>query len=230
MSCARIGSDPPATGTACRPAAPTSRKVRCTDTSEGRAASRRSRTSSAPIRRSTRSSRPSSGGSRRRPSSSASRPARRSSPRAPGRSITCGSSAAARWRSSSTAACLTCSAPASCSGTPRCSPDLPTGFAARADEDAVCYRIPADGGSAHCSARPAGLRYVARSLLEMVERPAAPSRRSTPPQRPVAELLRSPLVLCSPGDVDPRGRAADDRRRRDVGRRRPAATAARSGS
>src|ERR1700759_929328 len=42
---------------------------------------------------------------------------------------------------------------------------LPTGFAARAGEDTVCYRIPAEVAQEPLS-RPAGLRFVARSLLE----------------------------------------------------------------
>ena len=42
---------------------------------------------------------------------------------------------------------------------------LPTGFEARAGEDTVCYRIPAEVAQEPLS-RPAGLRFVARSLLE----------------------------------------------------------------
>src|SRR5207237_4246157 len=42
---------------------------------------------------------------------------------------------------------------------------LPTGFEARAAEDTLCYRLAAD--AAHeLLAAPAGLRFVARSLLE----------------------------------------------------------------
>jgi len=74
---------------------------------------------------------------------------------------------------------------------------LPTGFAARADEDAECYRIPADVARPMLG-RPAGLRYVARSLLEMVEEAGGAEPALNPAQRPVAELLRSPLVLCTP--------------------------------
>src|SRR5215471_12713679 len=43
---------------------------------------------------------------------------------------------------------------------------LPTGFEARAGEDTVCYRIPADVAQEPLS-RPAGLRFVARSLLDL---------------------------------------------------------------
>ena len=74
---------------------------------------------------------------------------------------------------------------------------LPTGFAARADEDAECYRIPADVARPMLG-RPAGLRYVARSLLEMVDEAGGAEPALNPAQRPVAELLRSPLVLCTP--------------------------------
>jgi CBS domain-containing protein len=41
---------------------------------------------------------------------------------------------------------------------------LPTGFTARAAEETVCYRIRADV-AAPLLARPAGLQFVARSLL-----------------------------------------------------------------
>ena len=43
---------------------------------------------------------------------------------------------------------------------------LPTGFEARAAEDTLCYRIPAEVAQGPLS-RPAGLRFVARSLLEL---------------------------------------------------------------
>src|SRR3954452_14837738 len=41
----------------------------------------------------------------------------------------------------------------------------PTGFEARAGEDALCYRLPADA-VVPLLARPPGLRYVARTLLD----------------------------------------------------------------
>ena len=41
---------------------------------------------------------------------------------------------------------------------------LPTGFEARAAEDSLCYRLPAEA-VVPLLARPAGLRYVARSLI-----------------------------------------------------------------
>ena len=49
---------------------------------------------------------------------------------------------------------------------------LPTGFMARVAEDAVCYRIRAEV-AAPLLARPAGVRYVARSLLQIIGRGAA---------------------------------------------------------
>ena len=73
---------------------------------------------------------------------------------------------------------------------------LPTGFAAIAAEDLLCYRIPAKVATP-LLARPAGLRYVTRSLLEFTDRqPAEPA--VNPTQRPVADLIRKPLVLCTP--------------------------------
>src|SRR5581483_10000451 len=42
---------------------------------------------------------------------------------------------------------------------------LPAGFEARAAEDALCYRVPAEASQELLSA-PAGLRFVARSLVE----------------------------------------------------------------
>jgi CBS domain-containing protein len=73
---------------------------------------------------------------------------------------------------------------------------LPTGFAAIACEDSLCYRIPAEVVRP-LLAQPAGLRYVARSLLEFTsDQHAEPA--VNPAQRPVADLIRTPLVLCTP--------------------------------
>ncbi len=71
---------------------------------------------------------------------------------------------------------------------------LPTGFAAVAAEETVCYRIRA-AMALPLLARPAGLRYVTRSLLQSPG--AAPEPVANPALRPVAELMRSPLVICS---------------------------------
>jgi len=81
---------------------------------------------------------------------------------------------------------------------------LPTGFEARAGEDTVCYRIPAD--VVHpLLARPDVLAFVARSI---VTRGAAPvvSPPADPGQRRVAALIRRPPLLC-PGDAPIRAAA-----------------------
>ena len=75
---------------------------------------------------------------------------------------------------------------------------LPTGFAARAAEDTVTYRIPAEMASGML-ARPEGLRFVARVLLEDphgLRRAADPAREQL--QQPVGSLLRSQLVVIDP--------------------------------
>jgi CBS domain-containing protein len=81
---------------------------------------------------------------------------------------------------------------------------LPTGFEARAGEDTVCYRIPAEVAQEPLS-RPAGLRYVARSLLDISNQtPAHPGAAVAtepgvdPPLQPVGSLLRSDPVVCRP--------------------------------
>jgi CBS domain-containing protein len=78
---------------------------------------------------------------------------------------------------------------------------LPPGFAARAEEDTLCYRIPQPVASA-VLARPESVRFVARSLLEMHAR--APTALATgaptpdPANRPVRSLIRGAPVLCPP--------------------------------
>jgi CBS domain-containing protein len=74
---------------------------------------------------------------------------------------------------------------------------LPTGFAAIACEDTLCYRIRAEVARP-LLARPAGLRYVTRSLLEAFAGDEGGEPAVNPAQRPVSELMRVPLVLCSP--------------------------------
>ena len=73
---------------------------------------------------------------------------------------------------------------------------LPPGFTARAAEDTLCYRIPAEVARPLLG-RPAGLRYVARSLTPGADGEGAEPAVS-PAARPVAELLRAPLVTCGP--------------------------------
>jgi CBS domain-containing protein len=76
---------------------------------------------------------------------------------------------------------------------------LPTGFEARAGEDTLCYRLPA-AQVVPLFTRPAGLRFVARTLL------ARPKPGAEPPpdsvglaQQPVARLARRQPVVCEPG-------------------------------
>jgi CBS domain-containing protein len=69
---------------------------------------------------------------------------------------------------------------------------LPTGFEARAAEDTVCYRIPADV-IRPLLARPDVLRFVTRSIVARAV-PAEPV--SDPVQSPVATLIRTPPLMC----------------------------------
>ena len=73
---------------------------------------------------------------------------------------------------------------------------LPTGFEARAGEDTVCYRIPADVVRP-LLARPDVLRFVARSI---VTRPGVPSTAGAggpdPLEQRAATLIRTPPLLC----------------------------------
>ena len=77
---------------------------------------------------------------------------------------------------------------------------LPTGFEARAGEDTVCYRIPAEIAQEPLS-RPAGLRYVARSLLDLRYEGGTAVETEPgvdPPLQPVGSLLRGNPVVCDP--------------------------------
>jgi CBS domain-containing protein len=77
---------------------------------------------------------------------------------------------------------------------------LPTGFAARAAEDTLCYRIPA-AVAREMLARPEGMRYVARSLLALPAEAVGgqPAVRSPAAgHRPVGALIRGAPVLCAP--------------------------------
>jgi CBS domain-containing protein len=71
---------------------------------------------------------------------------------------------------------------------------LPTGFEARAAQDTVCYRIPADVVRP-LLARPDVLRFVARSIVTGSAPLTAPPP-DDPEQRPVAALIRRPPLLC----------------------------------
>jgi CBS domain-containing protein len=76
---------------------------------------------------------------------------------------------------------------------------LPAGFQARAAEDTLCYRVGADVAHELLSA-PAGLRFVARSLLEtsgdlaVADRELAPD----PAHQPVSALIKDEPVVCPP--------------------------------
>src|SRR5262245_42869898 len=75
---------------------------------------------------------------------------------------------------------------------------LPTGFAARAHEDTICYRLPGDV-LLPLLTRPEGLRFVARSLLERRWRPdAADGGALDPSRRHVSGFIREPVVMCEP--------------------------------
>jgi len=75
---------------------------------------------------------------------------------------------------------------------------LPTGFEARAAEDTVCYRIPADVVRPLLS-RPDVLRFVLRSIVSGPA-PATPAPGPADlAQRHVAALIRMPPLLCSAG-------------------------------
>ncbi len=75
---------------------------------------------------------------------------------------------------------------------------LPTGLAARATQDTLCYRLPADVATP-ILAQPAALPGVARSLLGRAA--AAPPRLAADPlDRPVGELVRTELVTCEPDE------------------------------
>ena len=77
---------------------------------------------------------------------------------------------------------------------------LPPGFAARAQEDTLCYRIPEEVARA-VLARPESVGFVARSLLEMHSWSSAALAPRTPApdpaNQPVAALVREPPVLCT---------------------------------
>ena len=72
---------------------------------------------------------------------------------------------------------------------------LPTGFEARAAEDTVCYRIPADV-MRPLLARPDVLRFVAQSIVDGAVTAAPADPRSDPVQSRVATLIRTPPLVC----------------------------------
>ena len=72
---------------------------------------------------------------------------------------------------------------------------LPTGFEARAAEDTVCYRIPADV-MRPLLVRPDVLRFVAQSIVDGAVAAAPADPRSDPVQSRVATLIRTPPLVC----------------------------------
>ncbi|MGH2994573.1 MAG: putative nucleotidyltransferase substrate binding domain-containing protein [Solirubrobacterales bacterium] len=75
---------------------------------------------------------------------------------------------------------------------------LPTGFEARAGEDALCYRLPAEA-VVPLLGRPAGLRFVARSLLARPKRdPASLPANVDPAQKPAGSLIRGEPLISDP--------------------------------
>jgi CBS domain-containing protein len=76
---------------------------------------------------------------------------------------------------------------------------LPTGFEARASEDTLCYRIPADV-IGPLLARPDFLRFIARSIVGGRTWGGGRVPPADPVQRPVETLIRTPPLVCSPGE------------------------------
>jgi CBS domain-containing protein len=77
---------------------------------------------------------------------------------------------------------------------------LPTGFEVRASEDSLCYRLPAEAVMP-LLARPAGLRYVARSLLARPASDASAGPGLDPAQQPVASLVHAQPIIAASGDT-----------------------------
>jgi CBS domain-containing protein len=73
---------------------------------------------------------------------------------------------------------------------------LPTGFEARAAEDTVCYRIPADEIQP-LLARSDMLRFVVRSIVSGATPAMSPPGPADLVQHPVATLIRKPPLLCA---------------------------------
>jgi CBS domain-containing protein len=78
---------------------------------------------------------------------------------------------------------------------------LPTGFTARAEQDTVCYRIPADVVRGLLG-RPEALQFVTRTLLDRGRLAREADERSgegaAPAHQPVAALMRKALIVCPP--------------------------------
>jgi CBS domain-containing protein len=78
---------------------------------------------------------------------------------------------------------------------------LPTEWEARAREDTLCYALAADDVTSFVSS-PAGLRFIARSLLRLPRSGDAPTPRVgeiDPTQQPAGALVREQPLICDPG-------------------------------
>jgi CBS domain-containing protein len=84
-------------------------------------------------------------------------------------------------------------------GHPAMRSGLPTGWAVRAAEDTLCYRLAADD-VVPLLARPSGLRFVARSLMERPRpgTPFEPRDMAARPDLPARALIHEGLVICAP--------------------------------
>jgi CBS domain-containing protein len=76
--------------------------------------------------------------------------------------------------------------------------EAPLGFVARASEDTVVYRI-AEDAIRPVLERPAALRFVARSLSARLLAGPAPGPPQSAADRPLAELIRAPPLVCDVG-------------------------------
>ncbi len=79
---------------------------------------------------------------------------------------------------------------------------LPTGFGARAAEDTLTYRIPAETAS-EALARPSGLRYLTRLLLEdphHLRSGSSAMESSDPLREPVSAAIRAAPVIVGPDE------------------------------
>lgn len=75
---------------------------------------------------------------------------------------------------------------------------LPTGFEVRANEDTLCYRLPADS-VVPLLTRPAGLRFVARSLFARSKPdPGSLPASVDPARQPADHLVRGEPLICEP--------------------------------
>ena len=87
---------------------------------------------------------------------------------------------------------------------------MPTGLEARAHEDSTCLALPAED-VLPLLGRPAGLRFLARSLLDRPRPgtvPATDVSGADLAQQPVTRLIRSQPIICEP-DVSLRQAAAE---------------------